>query len=96
MRSHDRKRRKKTKKKKHGSNHHIKPRSRGGNKGNQFGDNISVICGRCHEHYHNAHGLDFGNMNPDEIIAFIVHYYWKDQWGWVSEAIKHKDEYVFD
>lgn len=70
------------------SHHHILPRSRGG----AGGPNISMICGGCHKYYHNSEGLNFGNMTPDEIVEFLVDYYWNGQWEWVELALANHQE----
>lgn len=60
--------------------HHIIPRSK---KGKDFGDNIAIIDVIKHEKYHHL----FSNRTPDEIINYLIDYFWNGQTQWVFEAI---------
>jgi|TARA_Y100000034_G_C6850159_1_gene385622 hypothetical protein len=74
---------KRKKKKKKRNCHHIIPVSRSGGSG----DNITLICQDCHNLYHQQ----FQNMKPDEIIKYLVEYFWNGQWKWVVKALKHEE-----
>ena len=58
--------------------HHICPRSKGG----QGKRNIAVVNKTQHDRYHTL----FGNKRPDEIIDYLVTYFWGGQWHWVQKA----------
>lgn len=62
--------------------HHIRPRSRGGTDDEE---NIVFIDIRRHETYHKL----FDNKTPEEIIEYLVKYFWGGQWEWVVRAL-HK------
>ena len=64
--------------------HHIFPSSKGGTWAR---DNIVVINQNKHEHYHHV----FDNKTPDEIIRYLVDYFWKGQWHWVVKAFKNEE-----
>jgi hypothetical protein len=66
---------------------HIRPKSRGGDSSPK---NITLLCVDCHTEYHK----NFSNMTPDEVIAFLVKYYWNDQWLWVHLAMKKHEHEV--
>ncbi len=68
--------------------HHIRPKSRGGG----GGKNIVLLCQDCHNVYHKS----FGTMNPDEIISFLVEYYWNYQWFWVVMALRRHNKELSD
>ena len=59
--------------------HHVVPSSRGG------GDercNIAKVEHKPHDLYHQL----FENKTPDEIVAYLVKYFWKGQWHWVERS----------
>lgn len=56
------------------SHHHIIPRSRGGTDRH---DNISIVDVKAHQNYHNL----FGNMTPEEIIDYLVNYFWEGNYN---------------
>jgi len=58
--------------------HHILPRSRGGDSSRE---NLTHILGRDHDYYHAL----FDNKRPDEIIEYLVNYFWKGQDYWVQK-----------
>ena len=60
--------------------HHIICRSKGGKDDEE---NIAIVDVFKHEKYHNL----FNNRNPEEIIDYLVNYFWKGNWGFVFEAI---------
>jgi len=62
---------------------HIIPSSRGGN--SQI-SNIARIDGKKHEIYHHL----FINKTPEEIIEYLVNYFWQGQWEHVDKALKAK------
>jgi hypothetical protein len=61
--------------------HHIIPRSRGGTCRE---NNLCMVRGREHEAYHKL----FFNKTPDEIIEYLIHEFWQDQWEWLDAAIE--------
>lgn len=64
--------------------HHIVCRSRCTcNKHN----NIVIICAVKHEQFHQL----FGNMLPNEIVDYLVNYYWAGNWTWVEKALKERN-----
>jgi hypothetical protein len=65
--------------------HHILPKSR--LKGKTVKDNIAYIRGDYHQTYHWL----FSNMTPDEIITFLVEFYWNGQWEWVVKSLLEKE-----
>jgi|GEM_PF-1488219 len=67
------------------NSHHILPSSRGGDKN---GDNMTKVNIFKHRDYHQL----FYNLTPDEIIIFLVNYFWKGQTKWVRIALKKLDE----
>jgi len=66
------------------SKHHIVPTSRGGN-GNS--ENVVKINERLHELYHNL----FLNRTPEEIIEFLVDYFWGGDEGFVFNFLEEKE-----
>lgn len=56
------------------TNHHILPRSKGGSddKGN-----IARVAHKQHDLYHQL----FENKTPEEILDYLVNYFWKSQDG---------------
>ena len=72
------------------SKHHIQPRSRGGS--SQL-ENIVVIDALRHQDYHTL----FENRTPEEIVGYLVEYYWKGDWEYVRrayEAQTDKQQYL--
>lgn len=65
--------------------HHIIPSSRGG--GNNQ-NNIIYIDVIKHDIYHQL----FRNKTPDEIINYLIDYFWNGQEKWVFEAIAKREE----
>jgi len=60
--------------------HHISPRSRSKDDSEE---NTVYIDARKHEVYHWL----FKNKNPDEIVNFLIDYFWDGQDKWIFEAI---------
>ena len=76
----------KTKKGNYLTDHHIKPKCRGGKK---TIENISKITRENHRKYHAL----LGNRTPKEIVKNLVEDYWNGNWGHIEEALlKHKME----
>ena len=73
------------KRKNYPSHHHIIPKSRGGN---GTSENITIINSVAHEKYHNL----FGNMTPDEIVKYLVDYFWKGETKWVKIYLNEEGE----
>lgn len=65
--------------------HHIIPTSRGG-KDNE--NNFTYIDRDKHSKYHHL----FENKTPDEIINYLVDYFWKGNLGFIFEAIANREE----
>lgn len=65
--------------------HHIVPKSKGGT--SEIWNTKIVNKYLHHEHYHKL----FGNKTPDEIIQYLVYYWWNGQWHWVSKALKDNE-----
>ena len=63
------------------SRHHIRPKSR--TKG--YGP-IAIIDDKDHELYHKM----FGNFTPEEIIEWLVTYYWAGDWNYVLNALDRR------
>ena len=71
--------------KSHGKNeHHILPKSLGGTRGH---DNIAYVDIKKHRDYHAI----FENLSPDEIINYLIDYFWNGQTKWVFEAIANRE-----
>ena len=68
---------KKKKKKARRSHHHIIPSSRGGT--DRY-ENISTVDVKAHQNYHTL----FGNMTPEEIIDYLVNYFWKGNYNFIG------------
>ena len=66
--------------------HHIFCRSRGGTDSDK---NIVHIDVEKHRRYH----MLFENRNPDEIIHYLVDYFWNGQEEWLLTAIKQREVY---
>lgn len=64
--------------------HHIIPSSR--ENGTDTEDNIVYINVDKHAKYHHL----FGNRTPDEIVNYLVDYFWKGNLGFVFEAIANR------
>lgn len=64
--------------------HHIVPTSRRKNGTQENGDNISWIGKKLHQKYHSL----FANRVPEEIIDFLVNYFWKGKVGFVENYLK--------
>jgi len=62
------------------SRHHIIPKSR---KGKSDKVNLALIRKKDHELYHAL----FGNKKPDEILLYLVNYFWNGQIGWLTQAL---------
>jgi len=80
------KRRKKTKRRAEGNNincHHIQPRSRGGK---DTSENLAYIDMYLHRDYHKL----FDNKTPDEIINYLIDYFWNGNTGFVFEALSKR------
>lgn len=77
-----RKRRKRTKDQSK-NRHHVRPKSRCEC---HLKGNVVVIDKERHAEYHKL----FGNMLPEEIIPYLVNYYWNGQWHWVEQALEEK------
>jgi len=60
--------------------HHIICKSRGGSDND---NNIAIIDVIKHRKYHHL----FRNRNPEEIVEYLVNYFWNGNWGFVFEAI---------
>lgn len=54
--------------------HHILPRSRGGSDDKS---NLARVAHKEHDLYHRL----FENMTPEEILSYLVNYFWKSQDG---------------
>ena len=81
-----RKRHKEELKAMHKNRHHVIPSSR---LGSDAEENIAYVDVLAHEKYHHL----FSNKIPDEIIKYLVNYFWRGNWGFVFEAIaKHLEE----
>lgn len=65
--------------------HHIIPASR---EGTDSESNIVYVDVEKHAKYHHL----FGNMTPDEIVSYLVSYFWKGNFGYVFEAIANSKE----
>jgi hypothetical protein len=65
--------------------HHILPKSR--LTGKTVKDNIAYIRGDHHQIYHQL----FSNMTPDEIVTFLVEFFWNGQWEWVVKSLLEKE-----
>ena len=63
--------------------HHIFPKSLGGKKNRQ---NIAYVDINKHCNYH----ILFKNKSPDEIINYLIDYFWNGQTKWVFEAIANR------
>jgi len=69
------------KKRKSIDRHHICPSSKGGSNEKW---NIALVDRIKHNLYHQL----FKNKTPDEIICYLVGYFWKNQWYWVEIALE--------
>lgn len=54
--------------------HHILPRSKNGS---DEKSNLATISQKKHDLYHRL----FENMTPEEILSYLVNYFWKSQDG---------------
>ena len=61
--------------------HHIICRSKGGT---DDAENIALVKRKYHEKYHSL----FENRNPDEILDFLVNYFWNGQNEHVEKYLK--------
>ena len=66
---------------KHPSRHHVIPKSRLRGK-----PPIALIERADHELYHKM----FGNFIPEEIIEWLVVYYWNGDWSYVLKALERR------
>ena len=76
-------RKKRKKKKQHESRHHVIPSSRGGK---TTDDNIAIVDKFKHAKYHEL----FENRTPQEIVEYLVEYFWKSNWNFVEEVLKRR------
>lgn len=60
--------------------HHINPLARSNDNSSS---NVVLIDAMHHEMYHWL----FADMTPDEIINYLVDYFWKGEVGWLYKAI---------
>ncbi len=63
--------------------HHIVCKSR---KGKDTVENIAYVDMFKHRKYHDL----FSNKTPDEIINYLIDYFWNGQDKWVFEAIANR------
>ena len=68
------------------TNHHIKPTSRDNDNSEK---NTIYIDADKHDIYHRL----FSNLLPDEIIHYLVDYFWGGQEKWLITAIKQREVY---
>jgi hypothetical protein len=66
--------------------HHIVPSSRGGS---YDPENLAKVEKRRHAVYH----MLFVNRTPNEIITWLVEYFWNGQWDWVERALENNREH---
>jgi len=76
---------KNSKRRSYPSKHHIIPKDRGGN---NYYKNISIVNSIAHNKYHSL----FGVMTPDEIIKYLVNYFWRGENKWVNIYINEEVE----
>jgi len=62
---------------KHKNRHHIIPSSIGGTDESW---NIAIVDTKLHDLYHQL----FDNKSPDEIVDFLVNYFWNGQEHWLE------------
>ena len=62
------------------SRHHIIPHSRGGKRSKT---NLALVKKKDHELYHEL----FGNKTPDEILLYLVNYFWNGQIDLLTQAL---------
>jgi len=67
--------------------HHIIPGSRGGKTTNK---NIVYLDKYRHEDYHTL----FDNKTPEEIINYLIDYFWRGQTIHVIDALSKRGNYV--
>lgn len=65
------------------SRHHIVPRSK---RGSNNGDNIAIVGQAMHDKYHSL----FDNRTPDEILDFLVNYFWRGKVEFVQDYLKKR------
>ena len=65
--------------------HHILPSSKNGSNDDE---NIAIINIEKHRRYH----MLFTNRTPDEIVNYLIDYFWNGQTKWVFEAIAKREE----
>ena len=80
MRKEKRRIEKKRSKGKNINRHHICPRSRGGS---DEASNLAYVDMFKHRDYHRL----FDNKTPEEIINFLVDYFWKGQTDYIFNAL---------
>jgi len=80
LRKDERRMEKKRSKGKHINKHHIVPSSRNGTNEHQ---NIAYVDMYKHRDYHKL----FSNKKPEEIINFLIDYFWKGQEEHVYNAL---------
>jgi len=68
----------------HKNRHHIIPSSRGG-KGHK--QNIVIVDIEQHKDYHKL----FRNLTPDEIIKYLVDYFWNGETKWVKIYLNEEE-----
>jgi len=67
------------------SNHHIIPRVRGGSDGEE---NVVSVNQDLHNKYHNL----FQSRTPDEILEFLVNYFWGGNYAYLQTFLIVKEE----
>jgi len=67
--------------KKHRNQHHIIPFSRKNSSNENW--NIAIVDTKLHDLYHRL----FENKTPDEIIDFLVNYFWNGQEHWLERRL---------
>jgi len=63
---------------KHKNRHHIIPSSRTNSTDESW--NIAIVDTKLHDLYHQL----FENKTPDEIVDFLVNYFWNRQEHWLE------------
>lgn len=76
---------KKTKSETQMTDHHILPTSVGGT---DHKSNIAKVENRHHEIFH----MLFVNKTPDEIITYLVEYFFNGDWEWVEKALARRKQ----
>lgn len=71
------------KRKHRNSHHHIIPRSR---KGTDKASNIAIVKQHHHDKYHSL----FQNKTPEEILDYLVRYFWNGNMGHVKQYLRRR------